>query len=72
MKETEAYSPTEVVTPGIMNIGGHEIEIIALNGHTHADMVIYDHTTGVLFAGDLIFHDRTPAVASANIEKLAG
>lgn len=68
MKETVVYSPTEVVTPGKMTIGGHEIEIIALNGHTDSDMAIYDHTTGVLFAGDLIFHDRTPAVASANIQ----
>ena len=68
MKETEAYSPTEVITPGKITIGGHEIEIIALDGHTDSDMAVYDHTTGVLFAGDLIFHDRTPAVASANIQ----
>lgn len=68
MKETVAYSPTEVIAPGKVTIGGHEIEIIALDGHTDSDMVIYDHTTGVLFAGDLIFHDRTPAVASANIQ----
>jgi len=68
MKETEAYSPTEVVAPGKVTIGGHEIEIIALEGHTDSDMAIYDHTTGVLFAGDLIFHDRTPAVANANIQ----
>ncbi len=68
MKETEAYPPTEVVTPGIITIGGHKIEIIALDGHTDSDMTIYDHTTGVLFAGDLIFHNRTPAVANANIK----
>ena len=68
MKETVAYSPTEVVTPGKITIGGHDIEIIALDGHTDSDMAIYDHTTGVLFAGDLIFHDRTPAVANANIQ----
>ena len=68
MKETVAYSPTEVVTPGKITIGGHDIEIIALDGHTDSDIAIYDHTTGVLFAGDLIFHDRTPAVANANIQ----
>ena len=68
MKETDVYLPTEVITPGKITIGGHEIEIIALNGHTDSDMVIYDRTTGVLFAGDLIFHDRTPAVANANIQ----
>lgn len=68
MKETEVYIPTEVISPGTVTIGGHEIEIIALNGHTDSDMAVYDHTTGVLFAGDLVFHDRTPATAHANIE----
>tara|TARA_R110000782_G_scaffold178962_3_gene269798 strand:- start:6673 stop:7659 length:987 start_codon:yes stop_codon:yes gene_type:complete len=68
MKETEVYTPTEVITPGKLTIGGHEIEIIALNGHTDSDMVIYDHTTGVLFSGDLLFYNRTPAVPNANIE----
>jgi quinoprotein relay system zinc metallohydrolase 1 len=68
MKETDVYVPTEVIEPGKVTIGGHEIEIIALNGHTDSDMVIYDRTTGVLFAGDLIFHNRTPAAAHANIE----
>jgi uncharacterized sulfatase len=68
MKETEVYIPTEVISPGKISIGGHEIEIIALDGHTHSDMVILDHTTGMLFTGDLVFHDRTPALANANIE----
>ncbi len=68
MKETEAYIPTEVIVPGKFSIGGHEIEIIALDGHTDSDMVIYDHTTGVVFPGDLVFHNRTPAVANANIQ----
>jgi quinoprotein relay system zinc metallohydrolase 1 len=68
MKETESIVPSEVITPGKYSIGEHDIEIIAMNGHTDSDMVIYDHTTGVLFAGDLVFHNRTPAVPNANIE----
>lgn len=68
MKETEPFIPTEVISPGRIFIGGHEIEVIALDGHTDSDMVIYDHTTGVVFTGDLVFHNRTPAVANANIQ----
>lgn len=68
MKETASYTPTEVISPGNILIGGHDIEIIALDGHTDSDMVIFDHTTGVLFTGDLVFHDRTPAAANANIQ----
>lgn len=68
MKGTEVIIPTEVVKPGRYIIGDHEIEIIALNGHTDSDMAIFDHTTGVLFAGDLVFHNRTPAVANADIK----
>ncbi len=68
MKETASYTPTEVIKPGRVTIGGHDIEIIAMDGHTDSDMVILDHTTGVIFTGDLVFHNRTPAAANANIQ----
>ena len=68
MKETVSITPSEVISPGKYSIGDHDIEIIALNGHTNSDMVIFDHNTGVLFAGDLVFHNRTPAVANADIK----
>ena len=68
MKGTEIVIPTEVVKPGLYIIGGHEFELIALNGHTDSDMAVFDRTTGILFSGDLVFHNRTPAVANADIE----
>lgn len=68
MKGTEVRLPSEVVKPGKYDIGDHAIEIIALGGHTDTDMAIYDHTTGILFAGDLVFHKRTPAMANANVK----
>ena len=39
-------------------IGEHEFQFLHLSGHTSADLAIFDKTTGVLFSGDLVFHDR--------------
>lgn len=67
MRGTESTPPTHVVKPGPLSIGDHEFEIIALSGHTAADMAMLDKTTGVLFAGDLLFNRRAPATAHATL-----
>lgn len=70
MKGTEVYEPTEQIEPGaVEEIGGHKLEFIQLEGHTHSDLAILDHTTGVLFAGDLVFNNRTPTTPHADIKK---
>jgi uncharacterized sulfatase len=67
MKDTEMVVPAQAVTPGIVEIGGHRLELIALEGHTRADLAILDHRTGVLFAGDLVFFNRAPTTPHARI-----
>lgn len=70
MKGTVVHHPTEEITPGtVEEIGGHKLEFIQLDGHTHSDLAILDHTTGVLFTGDLVFKDRTPTTPHADIHK---
>lgn len=64
---TEAQPAERAAQPGRMNIGGHDFELIALSGHTDGDLVVLDRTTGVLFAGDLIFLDRAPTTPHASI-----
>lgn len=67
MKDTEMVVPAQAATPGILEIGGHRLELLALEGHTRADLAIFDHSTGVLFGGDLVFHQRAPTTPHARI-----
>ena len=67
MSESEAVAASQEARPGRTLIGGHDIELIALKGHTQADLVVLDHTTGVLFAGDLVFWQRAATTPHASI-----
>ncbi|MBE0505641.1 MAG: quinoprotein relay system zinc metallohydrolase 1 [Marinospirillum sp.] len=72
MRGTEVRVPDQIITPGIMEIGGHRLRLMAFSGHSgeDADLVILDETTGVLFAFDLVFYRRaltTPDTPSIEI-----
>lgn len=67
MRDTEMVLPQKPVAPGVVEIGGHHLELRALKGHTDSDLTIFDRDTGVLFASDLVFHDRAPTTPHARI-----
>lgn len=67
IKGTEPVPAGEALRPGVQSIGGHELELISLSGHTSGDLVVLDHSTGVLFAGDLVFYQRAPTTPHASI-----
>lgn len=69
MLGTELIIPDTVIAPGVQNIGGHDIELIALKGHTPADLIIFDHTTGVIFSGGVVFHNRAPTTPHASLDQ---
>lgn len=66
---TEPQVAQQDVQPGLLTVGGHELELIALEGHTAGDLAIFDRSTGVLFAGDLVFLDRAPTTPHASIQR---
>lgn len=68
MLGTEPVVPNREITQGSVEIGGHRLELLALSGHTGADLAILDHQTGVLFAGDLVFNHRAPTTPNAHVD----
>uniref|UniRef100_Q47H99 Beta-lactamase-like protein n=1 Tax=Dechloromonas aromatica (strain RCB) TaxID=159087 RepID=Q47H99_DECAR len=67
MKGTEVQVPTQTVTAGQLDVAGRRLQLVALDGHTGADLVIVDEASGVLFAGDLVFNGRAPTTPHADI-----
>lgn len=58
MRGTEVVLPGETLEPGVIEIGGRRLQLLALRGHTGADLAVFDEATGVLLASDLLFYQR--------------
>lgn len=65
MAGTEVTPPGTAVQAGVLTLGTHEFELLSLSGHTPRDLAIYDRSTGTLFGGDLMFHQRAPTTPNA-------
>lgn len=68
MKGTEVFPPTQTLADGVVEVAGRRLRLIGLDGHTAADLAIYDEASGVLFAGDLVFNGRAPTTPHAEID----
>ncbi len=55
--------------PQVLQMGGHRLELRRLDGHTSDDLVLIDHSTGVLFAGGLVFTERVPTTPHADFAR---
>ena len=70
MKGTESTPARNAIDaktlPQTLRLGSHTLELRRLQGHTADDLVLFDHTTGVLFAGGLVFAERVPTTPHAH------
>lgn len=67
MSGTEVVVPTRVLQAGPLEVGGRRLRLLALDGHTGADLALLDEGSGVLFAGDLVFNGRAPTTPHADV-----
>ncbi len=67
MKGTEVLAPSRTLTAGPLEVAGRRLQLVALDGHTGADLVVFDEASGVLFAGDLVFNGRAPTTPHADV-----
>lgn len=69
MRGTDVLVPTEAVHPATLRFGRHTLRLIALDGHTAADLAVLVEPAGALFAGGLVFCDRTPTTPHADLAR---
>src|SRR5574343_2116091 len=69
MAGTEVVAPTRLVQAGPLTVAGRHLRLLALDGHTGADLALLDEGSGVLFAGDLVFNDRAPTTPHAQVAR---
>ncbi|MFZ4499357.1 MAG: quinoprotein relay system zinc metallohydrolase 1 [Burkholderiales bacterium] len=69
MKGTHVVVPQTAAQAELLELGGHRIRILAMQGHSAADLVVFDETTGVLFTGDLVFWQRAPTTPHADLAR---
>ena len=58
MRSTEVVLPNQPLEGDSLTVGGHKFRLMNFSGHSGADLVIFDESTGVLFASDMIFYQR--------------
>ncbi|MBC2670096.1 quinoprotein relay system zinc metallohydrolase 1 [Novosphingobium piscinae] len=69
MRGTELAIPLRRLTPGLLELGGRRLHLVALAGHSGGDLAVLDEASGTLLAGDLVFHDRAPATPHADLAR---
>ncbi len=67
MRGTSVPEPTHVATDGVEEIGKRRFRCLPLSGHTASDLCLFEETSGLLLAGDLVFLDRAPTTPDADL-----
>ena len=67
LQATQPTPARQAVQSQRFTLGRHDLELRRLQGHTGDDLVLLDHSSGVLFAGGLVFAQRAPTTPHADI-----
>jgi len=67
MRATESTPAAQPLETGSRTWGDHTIRLTRFQGHTADDLVLEDQTTGVVFAGGLVFANRAPTTPHARL-----
>ena len=67
MRDTEVRLPNAVAADGAIGMAGRKLRLMAARGHTDGDLMVFDEATRTLFAGDLVFFERTPTTPNADL-----
>jgi quinoprotein relay system zinc metallohydrolase 1 len=67
MKDSASTPARQPIAPGSFNLGQHRLELVRYHGHTADDLVLIDHSSGVVFAGGLVFAERIPTTPHADL-----
>ncbi|MGW8201592.1 quinoprotein relay system zinc metallohydrolase 1 [Sphingomonas bisphenolicum] len=67
MRGTDLTLPGRAITQQEEDFGGRTLQLLALSGHSGADLALLDPQTGLLLGGDLVFHDRAPSTPTADL-----
>lgn len=67
MRGTEFRMPGAILAGDSETIGGRSFGLLALSGHSRADLAVLDRRSGTLLAGDLVFRDRAPSTPHADL-----
>ena len=68
MSGTKPLPAREPTPDGPLEVAGRKLTLRQMAGHTQADLVVIDQTSGILIAGDMLFLDRAPSFPDANYD----
>jgi len=58
MRDTDVQLPHKPLEVETLALGSHRFRFYSMTGHSGADLLMLDETTGVLFASDMVFYQR--------------